>query len=150
VRGAHLGRSQTTPLRIEPERGKVGKDIGQPKRNVSSDVLEEPEARPGLVEDSSHVRPQVPLVFCSTSFTGEAERLARVATCNQIHRSTPCSSVERSQVRPDRSLIQRLVFHPGHENGRGEGVPLDVAHGSRPCGQAEVDAADAGAEREGT
>jgi len=41
VRRSDIGRSEHTPFRIEPERGKVGKNVGEPKRNVPCDVLEE-------------------------------------------------------------------------------------------------------------
>jgi len=150
MRGSDIGRAEHTPLRIEPERGKVGKNVGEPKRNVPCDVLEEPERCAGLVEDSSDVRPEVALVVGAEPSPGDAERLARVAARDEIHASTPRSSVEGSQVRPDRSRIQGRVFHPGHEDGRGEGFPLDVANGARPSGQAEVDPADSGAERDGT
>jgi hypothetical protein len=39
-----IRRSQSRPLRIEPESGKVGEDIGKPKSNVSCDVLKEAES----------------------------------------------------------------------------------------------------------
>jgi len=45
LRGADLGRGEQTPLRIEPERGKVAKDVGEPKLNVPRHVLEEDEGR---------------------------------------------------------------------------------------------------------
>lgn len=150
VRRSDIGRAQHTPLRIEPERGKVGKDVGEPKRNVPGDVLEEPKRGAGFVEDSCDVRPQVSLVGVAESSSGDAEWLARVAACDEIHRATPRSSVEGSKVRPDRRAIQGLVFHPGHEDGRGESVPLDITHGATPGGQAEVDASDTGAQAEGT
>jgi hypothetical protein len=44
VGGTDVGRSNSAPLRIEPESGKVGEDIGKPKSNVSCDVLKEAEA----------------------------------------------------------------------------------------------------------
>ena len=150
VRRSDIGRSEHTPFRIEPERGKVGKNVGEPKRNVPCDVLEESQAGSRLGEDASDLGPQMSLVGISESFACLAERLAGVSACDEIHASTPRTSVEGSEVRPDRSAIQGLVFHPGHEDGRGEGVPLDVANASRILGQAEVDASDTGAQAEGT
>lgn len=145
-----IGRSKTSPLRIEPKRGKVGKNVGEPKRNVACDVLEEGEGSAAVVQDASDFGPEVSLVLVSESLACDGEGLAGVSACDEIHAATPCSSVEGSQVRPDRSRIQGRVFHPSHEHGRGEGFPLDVANASRPFGQAKVDSADAGAERQGT
>jgi hypothetical protein len=150
VRRSDIGRAEHTPFRIEPERGKVGKNVGEPKRNVACDVLEEPERGTGLVEDSCDVRPEVALVGVAEPSACDAERLARVAACDEIHRATPRAAIEGCEIVPDRRAIQRRVFHPGHEDGRGEGFPLDVANGTAPLGQSEVDAADAGAERDGS
>ena len=65
-------------------------------------------------------------------------------------RSSPCAAVEAGKVVPDRRRRQGLVFHPGHEDGRGTGVPLDVTH-STVSGlgdvQTEIEAA-AGAQRQ--
>jgi len=150
VRGSNVGRGEHAPLRIEPERGKVAKDVGEPKRKVSSDVLEECEGGGDLLEDSPDLGPEVALVVCALSLPGCTERLAWVPANDEIHRSTPRAAVEGSEIVPDRSAIQLRFFHPGHEDGRGERVPLDVAHGSTPSGQTEIEAADAGAERQGT
>jgi hypothetical protein len=48
-------------------------------------------------------------------------------------------------------VIQGRVLHPGHEEGRGEGFPLDVTHSPVVVtgeDEPEVEPADAGAERE--
>ncbi|MEU3198476.1 hypothetical protein [Streptomyces sp. NPDC006996] len=34
VGGSHIGRSYSRPFRIEPERGKIGEDVGKPKSNM--------------------------------------------------------------------------------------------------------------------
>jgi len=44
VCGSDIGRSYSRPLRIEPERGKVGEDVGKPKSNVPCDVLKQAES----------------------------------------------------------------------------------------------------------
>jgi hypothetical protein len=60
-----------------------------------------------------------------------------------IHDSTPRIAVEGGNVIPYRRVIQGLVFHPRHESGRGEGLPLDVAHSTGSTGEfeSEVEAA---------
>lgn len=147
VRRANIGRSHTTPLDREPDGGKVGKDLGEPKRKVSSHVLAEEERRVGLLENPVDLGPEVPLVVDSGAESGRAERLARVSTSDEIHCATPRAAVEGSEIVPDRSAIQRRLRHPFHEACCGESVPLDHAHGAAPSGQAEIEATDAGAER---
>lgn len=150
VRRANVGRSHKIPFRIEPERGKVGQHSIEPKAKVPGDVLEEGERRSALRDDARDFGPQVPLVSLAELLPGDAERLAGVARNDEIHRATPALAVERAEIVPDRSAIQGLFFHPGHEDGRGEGVPLEEANGAAPAGQAEINSADAGAETEGS
>jgi hypothetical protein len=150
VRSPNLGRAEHAPFRMEPQRGKVGKDVGEPKRNVSCDVLEEPKPSARFVEDSAHVRPKVPRVIGSGSTARDAERLAWVTASDEIHCATPSAAVEGRQIVPDRSLIQARVRHPLHEHGRREGFPLDVANSATPPGQAEVKSSDAAAQAEGS
>ena len=77
--------------------------------------------------------------------------LARIACADNIHRAAPRVAVEGGNIIPDNSLIQGRVFHPRHEDGCGEGLPLDIAH-STISGegkvQPEVEPACAGAEGE--
>jgi hypothetical protein len=56
--------------------------------------------------------------------------LAGEAGSDEIHAATPRAAVEGGEVVPDRSLIQGLVFHPGHEDGRCVGIPFNVSHGA--------------------
>ena len=94
--------------------------------------------------------PEVTRIVRPSAPSGDAERLARIARTDEIHRAAPRPAVEAGKVVPDRHLIQGLVFHPRHEDGRGEGVPLDVTH-STVSGlsqhKSEVEASGAGAER---
>lgn len=147
VRRADLGRAEQAPLRIEPELGKVGKHLGEPKAKVPGDVLDEGERRAALVDDASHFGPEVAFVALSEPLAGDAEWLTRVARSDEIHSATPCPAVEGSEIVGDRSAIQLRRRHPGHEDGCGEAVPLDVAHGAAVCGQADtkLEPADPGA-----
>ena len=56
---------------------------------------------------------------------GDAERRARIACSEEFHRTIRRPAVEADKVIPDRRLTQGLVLEPRHEDGRGEGVPLD-------------------------
>ena len=96
------------------------------------------------------MRPEVARIVGAPAPSGDAERLARIARTDEIHRAAPRAAVEAGKIVPDRRLIQGLVFHPRHEDGRGEGVPLDVTHSTvSGFGQrkSEVEASGAGAER---
>ncbi len=105
VRRPDLGRAEQTPLRIEPERGKVDEDVGEPKANVARDVLEEDERGSALVDDPSHFGPEVALVAFAEALAGDAEGLARVARSDEIHDSTPRAAIEGSQIVGDRRAM---------------------------------------------
>jgi hypothetical protein len=97
------------------------------------------------------MRPEVARVVRAAALSRDGERLARIARSDDVHRAAPRAAVEGSNVVPDNSLIQDRVFHPRHENGRGEGVPLDVTHSTISGdgdGEPEVEPAGAGAEGE--
>jgi hypothetical protein len=152
VRRSDIGRAYSCPLRIEPEAGKIGEPPPEPigMSKSAADVFQKQERRSRVNSDSPHERPEVALVLRSKLLARNGERRAGESRSNEIHRATPRASVECSKVSPDRSRIQPLVCHPRHEDGRCEGVPLDIQNGARPSGQAEVDASDSCAERDGT
>jgi len=146
VRRPDFGCGEQTPFRIEPELGKVAKDLGEPKRKVPAHVFEEDEARLALADDSSDLGPEVSRVGLGSSLPGGAERLARVARRDEIHDAAPRSAIEGSEIVEDRSAIQGLFAHPRHEDARREGVALDVTNGPRSSGQshAEFESANPG------
>lgn len=66
-----------------------------------------------------------------------------------MNATAPRSTVEGSEVTPDRRLIQGLVRHPCHESGRSVAFPLDETNSSiSRLGdvEAQVEASVAGAE----
>lgn len=132
VRRSSLGRAEQTPLRMEPEGGKVSEHGSESQPKVACDILKAYDGRLALLDDSPDVRPEVARVLLPLPLAGDGERLARVARRDEIHDSTPRSAVERGQVVPDRSWIQGRFANPGHEDGRSVGVPLDVTHSSQP------------------
>lgn len=148
-----ISRREQIPLRIEPEVGQVSEDVSESPSNESWNVLQEDEARSRIANDPGDGRPYPPIVFEPSASAGVGPGLAGEPRSDEIHRSTPRSAVEGLEVVPDRSRIQGLVLHPRHEDGRGEGFPLDVAHS--PCGglgepDAELEPSDPGADGEGT
>jgi hypothetical protein len=97
---------------------------------VVGHVLEEAKNWRHLSDDPGDMWPEMPWILCSLSFSGDRERLARVAANNAIHDSTPRAAVEGLDIVPTRSRIQGLVRHPRHESGRGVSFPFDEAHGA--------------------
>lgn len=152
VRSADIGRSHNRPLRIEPESGKVGQPPPEPvwMSNSAPDILQERERGACSSKGSADERPEVALVVGAPALAGAGERRAGKARHHDVHRASKRASREALQIRPDRRAIQGRVFHPRQEDRLSEGFPLDVAHGSTPSGNAKVESADSGAEREGT
>jgi hypothetical protein len=117
--------------------------------DCSSDVLPENPSRPCLVGDAEHFDPEgASRVLEAKSLAGDGVSLTGAAANDAIHDATPRLAVEGSNVVPDRSRTQGLLFHPGHENGRGEGFPLDVANSPTPGCQLEPEVEPAVAREE--
>jgi len=119
-------------------------DFPEPLPHMPPDVLKDNEAGVNFSNDSPNLRPQVPGVLSPLLLPCLTERLARVSGSDEIHLSTPLSASEGLEIVPDRSLIQPLLFHPCHEDGRRKGFPLDVANGpgSKGSMDAEVKSSD--------
>ena len=103
-------------------------DFGEAEAEMMGDILEEHEGRLDLGNDPGDMRPEVARVVCTAAFTSDAERLARIARSDDVHRAAPRTAIEGGNIVPDRRAIQGRVFHPRHESGCGEGFPFDMAH----------------------
>lgn len=107
-------------------------DLSVSEGEVSGDVFKKNESWPDFSDDAGDMGPEVARVGGAEAFAGNAKSLTGVARSDNIHDATPKLAVEGGKVVPDRRLIQGRVFHPGHEDARGEGVPLDITHSSIP------------------
>lgn len=124
-------------------------DFGESEPQMMGDILEEYEGRLDLGDDTGDMGPEVARIIRTPALARDAERLARIACSDDVHRAAPRAAVEGSNVVPDNSLIQGRVFHPRHESGCGEGFPFDMAHSTISGdgdGQSEVEPACAGAQ----
>jgi hypothetical protein len=124
-------------------------DFGEAEAEMMGDILEEDEGRLDLTDDAGDMRPEVARVDRPPALACHRERLARIASSDDVHRAAPRAAVERGNVVPDRRAIQGRVFHPRHESGCGEGFPFDMAHSTISGdgdGEPEVESASAGAE----
>ena len=139
VRRSLLFSAEQIPFRIEPEAGKVAEDVAQSEPHMSADVLEKSKSWSGLFKHPAHFRPEVPWVVFALAFPCDGERLARVSTSDAIHPATPRSSVEGSQISPDRCLVQVPFFHSRRQDCGGIGFPLHVTDGAGGASGGELE-----------
>lgn len=126
-------------------------DFGEAEAKMMGDIFKKDEGRFAFADDPGDMRPEVAGILGTPALARHAERLARIARRDDIHRAAPRSAVEAGNVVPDNSLIQGRVRHPRHESGRSVCLPLDMAHSSisgQGKGEAEIDPARAGTEGE--
>jgi hypothetical protein len=150
VRGSGLACGVNSPLRIEPQFGKVFEDFGESFADMAGDIFENNDPWTNFVDDSLNIGPEMSRVIGSSALPGDGEWLAWVTGRDEIHSTAPRSAIEGFEIVPDRSRIQGLLFHPRHTDGRGERVPLDHAHTSRSEDHltSEVEPSDSAAETE--
>ena len=85
-------------------------DLGKSEAQMMGDVLEEDEGRFAFADDPRDVRPEVPRVGRAAPLARHAERLARIARAEDVHRAAPWAAIEGGNVVPDRRAIQGRVF----------------------------------------
>jgi hypothetical protein len=118
---------------------------------VPRHVFAEDTTRPALCDDPDDMVEQPAAVVFAEPFSGNAVGLARVAANDAIHDSTPRSSIEGSNVRPDRSRMKESLLHARHQSGGSRCFPLQVTdcHRSGFCKHnPEVEPSDAGTDGE--
>ena len=126
-------------------------DFGEAEAEMMGDIFKEDEGRFDFADDAGDMRPEVAWILGTEPSACDAERLARIARSDDVHRAAPRAAIEGSNVVPDNSLIQGRVFHPRHESGCGVGFPFDMAHSTISGdgdGEPEVEPACAGTEGE--
>lgn len=146
---ARFSRREEARLCAVAQLAKAADDVGEAQGQVAFDIFAPDPFGLGFVDDAGDLGPEVAWIFVATSTAGIAERLAGIAGRDEMYSAAERSAVEGSQIIPDRSLIQGLVRHPGHESGRCMGFPLDESHGAivgLGDVEAEIEAGIAGTE----
>jgi len=133
VRGAHVGRSDTEPLDIEPAFGQEPENFSKLPPSISCpkspDIFEKDPSGSNLANDAHDGGENPALVLRASAFPSNGHGRAGEASHDAIHGSGPLGPVDILQVAaPNRSWLQGRVFHPGQENGRSIGFPLSVSH----------------------
>jgi hypothetical protein len=136
VRRTDVGRSEHVPLRIVPAYGQGPENLSEPPTSHETwDVLQQDERGLHLANHPLDVVPDPPLVIGASSLASAAPRLARESSSDEIHASTPRSTIEGGHVRPDRRWIQVARFHLSDQDRACESFPLHVTDSaSRPVG----------------
>lgn len=151
VRSACFRRCEQARRKAVAQADQASGDVGKAAAQMMGDIFEKDEGRLAFADDALDVRPEMAWIGSAQPFSRERERLAWIARKEDVHTSAPRAAVEGGNVVPDRRLIQDLIFHPRHENGRGVGVPLDITHSSilgTSNGEPEIEAARSGTEGE--
>jgi len=131
VRGAHIGRSHNSPLRIKPERGKISKHLVKSSRNESWAVFNERETGSYLANDAGHVVPHAAARSVDASPPpGDTDVLAWKPTSHDVNNASPWASVKGLHVIPNRERREGSIVLSCHKHSLGVGVPFDGAHRS--------------------
>lgn len=91
------------------------------------DVLKEADFWFALGHDSGQIRPEMPGIRRAFPLSGGAERLARIASMNNVNKSPPRAGVEPLEVAPDWSAVKDSVRHSGEKYILAEPFNLNVA-----------------------
>ena len=110
VRCAGLIRSDNTPLRIEPQRGKVFQHDLQSSRSEKRGVFDETESRLDFAKDSGELGPQAGSGSSDPStLPSRGNVLAREAAADNVDGPSPRLSIEGPNIVPDGEPGQESV-----------------------------------------
>lgn len=84
--GTDVGCADEAPLNVVAKLVEVADDLIKAEGQVPADVLKHDEPGPHNGERVTHVGPEVPVVVLPHAPAGGAERLARIAAGDDVHR----------------------------------------------------------------
>jgi hypothetical protein len=91
----------------------------------------------------------VALVLLSSPLPRNRERLARVSGSDDIHAATPRSAIKGSEIRVNRSGLNRPFLHASRQDFTDRVLPLhetDCSSAWKRQSDSEIESSDAGAE----
>ena len=118
---------------------------------MARDVFKERPRRADFTNDACNIGPQMARVVLALAVARQGKGLAGITGSDDMNAAAPRSAVKGSQIVPDNSRSQGRVCHPGHEDGRGETVSLDVANSvisGFSDAQTDIQSSDTGAKTE--
>jgi hypothetical protein len=152
MRSAHVLRAEQNRRKAVTHALYVAGDVVEADAQMSGDVLAEDAARGALGGDAGELGPEPARICGAELLAGRRAGLARVAAHDEIHCATPRSSVEGSEVSPERSRIEGSVFHARSQNAGSRDFSFHVADRASAwhCeSQTEVKTSGASAEGDG-
>ena len=123
--GSEVGRLDEDPLDVVAELVKVADHLVKSEAEVPADVLENDKRWTECGYGVGHVGPQVALILLPEASSGLAERLARVAASDDVHRldGSPINGGDVAEVRDARESVgehlARALVDLGHPCGAG-------------------------------
>jgi hypothetical protein len=103
----------------------------KPPRSEHWRVFHEREARSYLTNDTCHLAPEAAALAVDPSASaGAGDVLAREATRDDIHESSPGSPVESADIVPHREGLEGAIVLSGEQHASGVGLDLDGADGT--------------------
>jgi hypothetical protein len=155
MRRADIRSSRDKRLHAVTHARHVFDDSLESQGGVSGNIFTKDCCRFDLTHDAKNLEPEVPLVVGSLAESGGAEGLTGVSPNDEIHSSTPSSSVEGAEIAPDRRVIHPPFDHAADQYAGRICFPLDVADDARSeaCSSespldSSVESSDAGGEGE--
>jgi hypothetical protein len=86
VWGANIGRSKSSPFRIEPDLGKVSEDIGKAQSEVTADVFQDCVSGSYCANGVKDVWPKVSDIVFAFPISCGAKWLAGIPACDYVNR----------------------------------------------------------------
>ena len=129
VRRADLCRREQARRRRVAQSPKLSQDGFKAEGDVTGDVFEEDPFGAAFADDAGDVRPEVPRIVGTATFSGCAERLAGIACEDGVERSAEGPGIEAAQVGPDRGRGEVSGCLRRDENGAGPVLPFDEGAG---------------------
>jgi len=124
-------RSQHSPSRIIPHRGKITEDHGKTSGNKQRAVFHKHETRSNLTNNARHFLPQTGPSSCDTrSFSSRANILTGEASADDINSTMPGFTIKGAHVIPDWESVKTSVRLSGKQDASGVGIKLDSADGA--------------------
>ncbi len=132
VRRANLCRAEQTRRRRVAHVPKLSQHGFKAECDVTGDVFEKDPFRGTFPDDTGDLGPQVAGIVCTTTFSGGAERLARISGEDDVESAAEAPGIECSQIIPDwrRGEIPSALGRD--ENGSGICLPFDKGAGVKP------------------
>ncbi|AJP72291.1 hypothetical protein TS85_11575 [Sphingomonas hengshuiensis] len=104
---------------------------GELSVRVPRHVLAQETERPALGDDAEYLFDEETIVVGASALSGDAVGLAWIAGSDAMNAATPRSSIEGSEVRPDRRGSQVARFHARNQKRGGGCFPLHVSDAAR-------------------